>query len=60
MISRANAVLINAPKVTMDDALGEKTAAWGRAYFLGFIYWRLSLIYGEVPIILEADALENN
>lgn len=59
VISRANAVLINAPKVTMDEAL--RNRSMGEAYFLrGFVYWRLSLIYGEVPIILEDDALKNN
>ncbi|WP_254562392.1 RagB/SusD family nutrient uptake outer membrane protein [Dyadobacter diqingensis] len=56
VISRANAVLINAPKVKMDDAL--RNRSMGEAYFLrGFVYWRLSLIYGEVPILLEEDAI---
>ncbi len=56
VISRANAVLINAPKVTMDETL--RNRSMGEAYFLrGFVYWRLSLIYGEVPILLEEDAL---
>jgi hypothetical protein len=59
VISRANAVLINAPKVTMDETL--RNRSMGEAYFLrGFVYWRLSLIYGEVPILLEADAIALN
>ena len=59
VISRANTLLINAPKVMMDETLRKRSM--GEAYFLrGFVYWRLSLIYGEVPIILEADALSNN
>lgn len=59
VISRANALLINAPKVTMDETL--RNRSMGEAYFLrGFIYWRLSLIYGEVPILLEDDALNLN
>lgn len=59
VISRANAVLINAPKVQMDETLRNRSL--GEAYFLrGFVYWRLLLIYGEVPLILEADALANN
>lgn len=59
VISRANAVLINAPKVNMDEALRRR--CMGEAYFLrGFVYWRLSVIYGEVPIILEADAQSGN
>lgn len=59
VISRANALLINAPKVDMDEALRKRCL--GEAYFLrGFVYWRLSLIYGEVPILLEDDVLANN
>jgi hypothetical protein len=59
VISRANAVLNNAPKVTMDETLRNRSL--GEAYFLrGFVYWRLSLIYGEVPILLEEDALNLN
>ncbi|QRR00533.1 RagB/SusD family nutrient uptake outer membrane protein [Dyadobacter sandarakinus] len=57
VISRANAVLINAPKVNMDETLRNRSL--GEAYFLrGFIYWRLSLIYGEVPILTEQDVLD--
>ncbi|PWJ57363.1 putative outer membrane starch-binding protein [Dyadobacter jejuensis] len=59
VISRANAVLINAPKVDMDETL--RNRSMGEAYFLrGFVYWRLSLIYGEVPILLEEDAINLN
>lgn len=59
VVSRANAVLINAPKVTMDETLRKRSL--GEAYFLrGFVYWRLSLIYGDVPLILEADAIAGN
>ncbi|WP_026210403.1 RagB/SusD family nutrient uptake outer membrane protein [Flexithrix dorotheae] len=56
MISRANAVLINAPEVVMDDDI--KNRSLGEAYFLrGFSYWRLHVIYGATPIILEEDVL---
>jgi len=56
MISRANAVLINAPKVEMDEAL--KNRSLGEAYFLrGFSYWRHYLVHGEVPIFVEEDVL---
>src|SRR5882762_528255 len=59
VIQRANALLINAPKVTMDDALRRR--CMGEAYFLrAFAYWRLSVIWGQVPIIVEADAVANN
>jgi starch-binding outer membrane protein, SusD/RagB family len=59
VISRANAVLINAPNVAMDEALRKR--CMGEAYFLrGFVYWRLSVIYGEVPLILEEEVLAND
>ncbi len=59
VISRANALLINAPKVTMDENLRKRSL--GEAHFLrGFIYWRLALIYGEVPILVEGDAVNLN
>src|ERR1041385_5814207 len=59
VISRANTVLINAPGVTMDESL--RSRCLGEAYFLrGFAYWRLAVIWGEVPIITEDDALANN
>ncbi len=56
MISRANAVLINAPVVEMDQQL--KNRSLGEAYFLrGFSYWRHYLVHGEVPIFVEEDVL---
>jgi starch-binding outer membrane protein, SusD/RagB family len=56
MISRANAVLINAPDVPMDDNI--KKRSLGEAYFLrGFSYWRHYLVHGEVPIFVEEDVL---
>lgn len=59
MISRANAVLINAPSVDMDQTL--KNRSLGEAYFLrAFSYWRLHVIYGGTPIILEEDVLSGN
>jgi hypothetical protein len=59
VISRANAVLINAPGVNMDQALLNRCL--GEAYFLrGFAYWRLAVIWGEVPVITEEDAKANN
>jgi len=59
MISRANAVLINAPGVNMESTI--KDRSMGEAYFLrGFSYWRHYLVHGEVPIFLEADILEGN
>ncbi|MEO8475029.1 MAG: RagB/SusD family nutrient uptake outer membrane protein [Chryseolinea sp.] len=58
VINRANAILINAPIVTMDNAV--RNRCLGEAYFLrGFMYWRLSVIWGDVPVILEADAIAN-
>ena len=56
IISRANALLINAPDVEMDETL--KNRSLGEAYFLrGFAYWRLHVIYGGTPIILEEDVI---
>jgi len=59
MISRANAVLINAPAVDMDADL--KNRSLGEAYFLrGFSYWRHYLVHGEVPLFVEEDVLSGN
>ena len=56
MISRANAVLINAPEVDMPTDL--KNRSLGEAYFLrAFSFWRLHVIYGATPIILEDNAI---
>lgn len=58
VISRANAVLINVPDISMDQSLKNRTL--GEAHFLrGFMYWRLMVIYGGTPLILEADVLAN-
>ncbi|MEM9142651.1 MAG: RagB/SusD family nutrient uptake outer membrane protein [Bacteroidota bacterium] len=60
VISRANAVLINAPNIEgVDQAL--KNRSMGEAYFLrAFAYWRLHIIYGGTPLILEEDVLSSN
>jgi hypothetical protein len=59
VISRANAVLINVPDISMDQTLKDRTL--GEAHFLrGFSYWRFAVIYGGVSIILEDDVLANN
>lgn len=54
MISRANAVLIHEPDITIETNL--KNRCLGEAYFLrGFSYWRHYLVHGEVPLILDED-----
>jgi hypothetical protein len=59
MISRANAVLINAPNVDMEQTLKDRSL--GEAYFLrGFSYWRHYLVHGQVPIFLEEDVVAGN
>ncbi len=59
IVSRANAVLINVPEINMDNAL--KNRILGEAHFIrGLIYWQFYKIYGEVPLILEANVRENN
>ena len=55
IISRANQVLINVPEMDMPSDLKDRIL--GEAHFLrGFIYWRLAVIYGGVPLILEEQA----
>lgn len=56
IISRANQVLINVPDIEMNQEL--KNRVLGEAHFLrGFNFWRLSVIYGGIPLILEEDVL---
>lgn len=53
MINRATNALIYIPKIEKIDA-DIKNRCLGEAYFFrAFAYWRLMLIYGEVPLILE-------
>jgi hypothetical protein len=59
-IARANNALLYIPKVPVisDDI---KNRSMGEAYFLrAHGYWTLSLIFGEVPIILEDNVLNVN
>jgi hypothetical protein len=60
MISRANAILINVPDIEdIDSQLRDRVL--GEAHFLrAFGYWRFSVIYGEVPLILEQNVMEGN
>lgn len=59
VVSRANAVLINVPGIDMDNTL--KNRILGEARFIrALIYWQFYKIYGEVPLILEANVRENN
>lgn len=60
VITRANAILINVPDIEdIDGAL--KNRVLGEAHFLrAFAYWRLSVIYGGVPLILEQNAIESD
>lgn len=55
MINRANNALIYIPGVEgMDPAIKDRSL--GEARFLrAFAYWRLLLIYGEVPMVSEED-----
>ncbi len=56
-IGRANNALIYIPKVpVIDEAI--RSRSLGEAYFLrAHAYFELSKIYGEVPIVLEANVL---
>ena len=63
VISRANGVIINAPSVKEQSDIAEETynGYLGEAYFLrAYAYYRLLVIHGQVPIILEDNVLENN
>lgn len=55
MINRANNALTYIPNVPgMDAAIRDRSL--GEAHFLrAFAYWRLTLIYGEVPMVTEED-----
>ncbi|QRR00024.1 RagB/SusD family nutrient uptake outer membrane protein [Dyadobacter sandarakinus] len=62
VISRANGVIINAPKVKAAGAISEDSynSILGQAYFLrAYAYYRLYLIHGQVPIIREENVLNN-
>ena len=60
IISRANAVLINVPDMeNIDGTL--KSRILGEAHFLrAFAYWRFTVLYGGVPLILEENTKEGN
>jgi len=63
MISRANGVIINGPKVKEASDVSDEVynALMSEAYFLrGWAYYRLLIIHGQVPVILEDNVLENN
>ena len=59
IINRANTVLINVPNIEgMDPGLMNRIL--GEAHFLrAFAYWRLAVIYGGVPLILEQNAIDS-
>lgn len=54
-VNRSTNCILNIPKITaIDPAI--KTRSMGEAYFFrAFGYWRLMVIYGDVPIITEDD-----
>ncbi len=63
MISRANGIIINGPKVKELGMISDASynGIMGEAYFLrAWAYYRLLVIHGQVPIILEENVLEND
>jgi len=53
-IFRANIALQKLPAMEIDEA--DKTRMLGEAYFLrALYYWHLTALFGEVPMITEAD-----
>ncbi|GAA4322550.1 RagB/SusD family nutrient uptake outer membrane protein [Mucilaginibacter gynuensis] len=59
-VNRSTNCIINIAKITnITDAI--KKRSMGEAYFFrAFGYWRLMVIYGEVPIITNEDYLTQN
>lgn len=54
-VFRANLVLQEVPNIEMDESL--KNRVLGEAKFLrALYYWHLTTLYGDVPLITEADA----
>ncbi len=54
-VNRATNAIINIPKIT-NITPSVKTRSMGEAYFFrAFGYWRLMVIYGDVPIITNDD-----
>jgi len=63
VISRANGIIINGPKVKDLGTISDNSynTIMGEAYFLrAYAYYRLYLIHGQVPIIVEENVLANN
>ena len=59
-VNRSTNCIINIPKIT-DITPAIKTRSMGEAYFFrAFGYWRLMVIYGDVPIITEDDYTKKN
>ncbi|MDN5289460.1 MAG: carbohydrate-binding protein SusD [Mucilaginibacter sp.] len=59
-VNRSTNCILNIPKITNIDA-AIKTRSIGEAYFFrAFGYWRLMVIYGDVPIITEDDYTKQN
>ena len=53
-IFRANLVLQNVPRINMDKT--EQNRILGESHFLrALFYWQLSVVFGAVPIVTEAD-----
>lgn len=59
-VNRSTNAIINIPKITNISA-AVKARSMGEAYFFrAFGYWRLMVIYGDVPIITEDNYTNNN
>lgn len=62
MISRANLVIINIPKMSSDIISSDiRNRCLGESYFFrAYAHWWLYLVHGEIPIITEDDVNKNN
>jgi hypothetical protein len=62
VISRANLVIMNVPKMSRDQiSEAIQNRCIGEAYFFrAFAHWWLYLVHGEIPIITDEDVKANN
>lgn len=55
MLNRSNSALLYIPNITSIDAAIKNRCLGEAHFFRAFAYWRLALIYGDVPMINEED-----
>lgn len=53
-VFRANLILQEVPKINIPDAVKNRMLGQGR-FLRAFYYWQLTSLFGDVPLITEAD-----